>query len=398
MRRRDNSRLVAIALFGVIVLLLVGLLLAILFSRGAGNEEALAALSSAEEARVEETVVDPWAGRGDEAISRVSDQQVGGMTVGRFVESSLASEVELYQQLPHSEGEWRARRVPNRSLYWVRWATDVYGVTVGPRWLVQLDEDGPKPEGSTGVIAANALAEFAGTAAGRRAQFQMNRSDEVLIALTNHRFDGGVRLGSALLTWFAGRERRSSDLELLGWVIVPERLIGGNSAVYHASFQWSEAGRVRVAQWEVNVSNSEFKAINLMASEVTAAGASVAADRVVDIRPQSMRDLTTLPSRESNPMRRALRYVLADERLSEAVGVLLAERSEGGEIEYTGWNINPDGCTTCNVEYRYTEGGEARSVTWTVTPNGELEPTCEISAVARRVLNPGLATPEADAQ
>ena len=390
-RRRNDQRIVYMVAGGVIVALLLIMLTVLLVRSDGSSAAALEELASASASRdAGPSAPDAWAHQGLVAIQRVQrarTQREGAPTVGEVVAAgALQGSVALYTQLGVTDGEWVHRRVPGRSLYWVTWQSTYHGINFGPRWLVQLDADGPSPAGSGGVIPANALAELLHRADADRYVRYLNRSEQVLNALIDHRFEGGVRLASALLIYFGGRERGAAATELIGWAVIPRRVEVGGEVLYDAFFQWREDDRPRVAHFQVNLQNNQFEPRNLLANRIVADAGGISAESFVDIRPQSL-DLSMDPRRERTPHVRALRYLLAREQMVEAVGALLSFRARRAAFTYTGWNIEPAGCTTCTISYGFTEDGEAGSVQWTVTSEGRIDAMPGIAMMAQQALS-----------
>lgn len=398
-RRDDSKMLIYGGVLGVIALLLLVMLVVVIARGDRSGDSALSALSQAASTREQSTENDAWARRETEAIRRAQiarSMREGRPTMEDLVNSGeLAKKVQLFEALGLQGGEWTARRVAGKSLYWVSWETESNGVTIGPRWLVQLDPQGPQPAGSGGVVAANALADLLSKANPDTLVRYLNRTDAVLDVLLKHKFEGGLPLSSSILVYFAGRNRRLDSSELIGWTVVPLRAEPNGVVIYDAFFQWRERGRLRVAHFQVDLSSTRFEARNLLANEIVAASAEMKAESVHDVRPRAI-NLNTSPSRESNTMVRALRYVLADTRQIEAVGALLSFRAQSANFTYDGWRIEPDGCVACSVRYRYREGGVQQVVSWDVDARGRLTPTSPISQMATRALS--IAQPQDDSQ
>lgn len=396
-RRRRTSYLPWAIVFGVIVALLVTLLVIVAVGTDRGSEEALEAMASARDEGGADGPVDPYAGREQDAIDKVQAHRSGREgepTIGSLIgDGALTSSIPMYRQLGLDQGNWTARRVSGRTLYWVEWESTFHGISIGPRWLVQLDPEGRQPEGSNGVIPANALAEYLDVAEPVRYARFLSRSDAVLDVLLDHRFDTGLPLASAIVVYFAGRNRTLADTDLLGWAVVPQQAEEGGEVLYDAFFQWVEHERIRVAHFQVDLTSNQFEARNLLANEIVAEAGEMSQDDIVDIRPQSL-DLSVSPRRERNPMLRALRYVLADERLVGAVGALLSFRAQSGEFSYDGWRVEPDGCEECTVRYRFEEGDREDSVSWEVGQRGEMNPTSRIATLAMRAIS--IAPPSED--
>ncbi|MFT6629036.1 MAG: hypothetical protein ACJA1R_002310, partial [Flavobacteriales bacterium] len=330
--------------------------------------------------------VDPFAGRGEECMRRVQGIEVGGETIGARVENgALESRVELFSRTDIEPVGWSARRTVSPSVYAVRYAYRLHAVEFGPTWYVQLDERGLAPEGSGGVVPSNALSEHLHRASLDDELRPLNRSDEVLEALTEHRFEQGTRLGAALLIHFRGGESAFQVDDMLGWLVVPERT--DDVLAYRAYFQWREDGAVQDAWWEVNLTSREFQPGDIQANRITAQGAELGTQELVAIRPRTL-DLDIAPADESNPRRRALRWVLADERRVEAVRALLTYRGLTNELQYDGWQLRvTDERNVFDVACRFREGDDEQRVSWRVSSlTGEATPTSDLAQMAELAL------------
>lgn len=398
-RRKDKELIIYGSVLGVIVLLLLAVMILLMLRSDGGSDAALAALTEAAGERESAQVVDEWAGKEEESILRVKrtpSLRSGGASMDQLVfAGDLRQRVSLYETLDLNRGVWRARRVAGRPLYWVVYENTFYGVNIGPRWLVQLDPEGPRPEGSNGVVAANALADLLMTASPDAYARYLNRTDAVLDVLLKHRFDSGLPLASAILIYFGGRNKKLDSTDLLGWAVVPNRAEIGGIVLYDAFFQWRERGRLHVAHFQVDLSSNRFEARNLLANEIVAEAASMDKEALVDIRPRAL-NLDSPPARERDPMIRALRYILSNQQLVESVGALLSFRAQSGTFSYDGWRIEPDGCTDCSVSYRYRESDKQHRVSWDVTAQGKLTPTTPIAEMAMRAIS--IASPASDDQ
>jgi len=380
--------------------MLVGLIVVTLIKRAeraALQREAFEAALAAANAPREVVVVDPWQDREADALAMAQALRIntntGRTTLGARVESqALAGVVELYAEVDPSDPAWRAARVYG-SVYEVVYASMFHGVEFGPRWLVQLDPDGPRPEGSGGVVPTNALALWLHREDLEEDARFLNRSDEVVQALTEHVFDGGVRLGSALLVYFLGRGD-ADPTTIVGWTVVPEEIEVEGDLVYMAYFQWYEGEVIEDAIWQVvyRAGQPTFRARDQRADEIMNHGRDVDEGDLIDIRPMSLRDVDTPPDQESEPRRRSVRYVLADERIVEAVGALLAYRDRTTDLEYVRWHadfVDDQDRTQVMVAYEYIEDGVEQRVAWVVdattgtrTPHGAV---AELAEIALRV-------------
>ena len=337
---------------------------------------------------------DPFDGLEEAAINRVRTHQVAGTTLGARVDAgALTSRVDALSRDGVDDGQWVARRLEDYTVYSVVYEYTFHSVTFGPEWYVQMDEDGPQGlEGANGVVPVNGLSRQLHLTDMDGGLRYLNRESEVLQALTEHRFEGGLRLAAALLMFFEGRAA-DGDRRIIGWHVVPEETDPEEPLVYRAYFQWEEDGQVADAWWEVNLSSRDFRAKDLQANEIMAHGADIAMEEVMDLRPRTL-DITTPPEDEDDPRRRALRYLLANDRLVEAVGALLTFRAQEESLEYGGWELNVTSERhVYDVACRFTADGEEHRVTWRVDAGtGIATPTDEIAATVALTLEIAAAT------
>lgn len=410
MRRRTRLQL-TFGVIGALILTLLVLLVIVLKTR-ADQRRAIEDAASAAGPEVDlepPPEDDPLAGLEQQAIDRVRSRAVEGVdgttTVGaRLTSGVLQEHFELFADLGVSDGAWFAQRMES-AVYEVRFDYTFNDLTFGPRWFVQLNPDGPAPDGSDGVVSTNAFADrLSMQDPGEDARY-LNRADEVVQALTEHRFGGGVRLGSALLVYFMGRGETNEDSEtrVVGWTVVPRTIDPEGELVYTAYFQWYEGDEAQDAAWQVAYRDGapSFRPRDQRADDIMARGNEVVADDLIDIRPVSLRDVELPPQEERDPRRRALRYLLDDDRVVEAVGALLAYRAQTSELEYVNWHATyTEGVEgSCDVEYRFREDGEERAVAWRVdSESGARQSTSPVAELAEQALHPYRVESEAPAE
>lgn len=404
MRQRTQLKLAA-GLLAFVILLLGVLLTVVLVKRQKSRDELLAALQTQAISGTAAEVIpaDPFASREADAIAVIQSRSVSladgtSQTIlGRVDSGLLAQNLELFQELGLAGGSWAGRRIQDTSVYEVRWVLTFHGLDFGPRWLVQLDPEGLRPEGSDGLLATNALARILETPDPAPVWRYFNRSEEVLTALTEHRFDSGVRLAASLLIYFQGRQADEAALDVIGWAVLPEDIDPQGEMVYRAWFQWREGERVEDAVWQVSYQGGQptFRPRDRRAEEIMALGAQTQATDVLDIRPLSMREQVD-PRTEQDDCRRALRYLLSDSRIVEAVGAVLAHRARSTSLEYLNWHVDvfAEDRSRCTVEYKYNQGGEERAVVWQVAhASGERYPIDDIARVAERAVRIQVSAP-----
>jgi hypothetical protein len=316
MRQRTRLQLAAGLLAVLIVALCAVIVLAVL-SRGRQRQTLVSDLV-AQSAAAAPVVADPWARRETDAVLAVQRivTPAEGLTIRQRIDQGILSQTMPWLSgLGLPEAEWYARRVADTSVYEVRYRYRWQAVQFGPRWLVQLNPEGMRPDGANdGVLPVNAMASLVHTQDTAPLVRYFDRSDEVLKALTEHRFASGLRLPSSLLIFFAGRE--AVDLaNVFGWLVVPEVIEPSGELNYRVYFQWREGEQVEDAIWQVSYRDNQpsFRPRDRRAEDIMAQGGSLRAESVIDIRPMTMRDEVD-PSAEQEDCRRALRYLLADGR------------------------------------------------------------------------------------
>ncbi|TVR04007.1 MAG: hypothetical protein EA398_03375 [Deltaproteobacteria bacterium] len=387
---RRNTLIAVSVSSSIIVIGLVTIVLILLLGGRGGHEvidEAVEAERAADEART--LVRSPWADRETEAVRMVSRHRVGDETVQQRIQSGLlARHVDLIRRLAEDQqAQWVASQIEESSIYTVSWRYRDGEVPVGPRWLVQVDPEGPEALTGGRVVAVNALATLVETGSPGTLGPFLNRTDEVIRALTNHRFDDGLRLGSALIVRFFGLSRSMEDLleQMKGWTVVPERLEPDERLLYTVHLQWTEGERALDAQWEVNLADASFQPRNLLAYDLMRSARAVPAALVDEMQMPRVQgelmDLTTPPAAEPSEARRALRWVLHDERVAEAAAVLLGFRRTRHEIEDIGWRARQDDERGWwHVQYVFNQDGEEDTLSWRVLArNGTVQAESDIA-------------------
>lgn len=390
---RRNTLIAIVVSSSIVVLGLVGIVAALLLQASRLGErvesvdetqETTAAQAAAERS--------PWADREAEAVRAVTRLRVGEQTVlERLQEGRIESHVDLVRDLAAAgTAQWVGSQIEDSSLYTVSWRWRVGSASVGPRWIVQLNPDGPEALSGGRVVPANALAELVHLDDPASWGRFLNRRDEVIRALTNHQFEGGLRLGSTLLVHFARGERDFDAFarETLGWTVIPERIDPDGPLLYLVHLQWRDGEELHDAQWMVNLADSSFQPRNLLAYTLMQATARVTPRQIdamqmprVDGAPM---DLSTPPAGERSEPRRALRWVLHDPRVAEAVAVLLGFRRSGHDVVDRGWRVDPaEEVGWWDVRYVFLQDGEERSLDWRVDArSGTVQPVSDIARIA----------------
>ncbi len=359
------------------------------------NRDTLVSQLVAQNDSAEEPVVDPFARREADAVIAVQRLASGadGQTVRQRIDSGLLDQMmPTLGLLGMNAPEWVGRRIADTSVYEVRYRYTFHGVRFGPRWLIQLDPDGLVPDGAIDrALPTNAMAQIIHTADVEPLRRYYDRADEVLSALTEHRFPSGLRLPSSLLIFFAGRQDAVAVDDVLGWLVVPETIDPAGEITYRVYFQWNEDEQLEDAVWQVSYRDNapSFRPRDRRAEEIMTQGTDLAADSIIDIRPMTMRDDAD-PRSERQDCRRAIRYLLRDARVMEGVGTLLSFRARTAALEYKTWHVDYAEGTRerCIVEYKYDEAGEERVVGWEVAhSDGTRYPVNELSTLAEKVVS-----------
>jgi hypothetical protein len=398
---------IALGALGVVIILLTILFAAVVLgSKEEGQSLAAVAPPATWQPESEAPPPDPWADREDRAQQMVWERTAHSvsdatnrMTIRQAVETDY-----LQRAFPNLQWDriqrvgWRAFQQEG-SVYEVQFVLQDVGVELGPSWIVQTDPSGLQPPGSGGVVPANEFAQAVEHGIPASLTRYLGRESEVVEALTDHHFEQGARLASAILVYFKSR-RQSQHEQIVGWTVYPERIEPGNVTLYRAFFQWQEDDGPHFAHWEVNLDTHQFRGLNLMASEIMAVGDTIDTDELENIRPR-MLDETT-PTAHQRRAFQALHTIVDNDRLIEAVSSLLWHESRHGtQIEYSRWNARPvpDTDGVYEVDYEYLENSEPRTITWRVDVDANrVEATQDLSRLAYVALNYGARFPTEAAQ
>ncbi|MBN1947573.1 MAG: hypothetical protein JW797_18030 [Bradymonadales bacterium] len=355
--------------------------------------------------------MDRYAGREDDALRRIwrrrafvpGEQDASRPTIRQVVETDLFQPTlqSLFCCDRLQRVGWRAFRL-EESVYEVQFNYQDLAVEFGPAWIVQMDPDGLQPPDSGGVVPANVFADIVQSGVSDEVERFLNRENEVILALTNHRFALGARLGSALLLYFQQRKRANAgEAALVGWTVVPERIQPGEATFYRAFFQWIERGRPRFAQWEVNLDTHEFRGLNLLASDIMATGDRIDTYQLTPIKPQNLEQAERDNPRSARPIQ-AARRIVDDERIIEAIAAYLWDQTQSQvSIEYpappTVWESTPvpDLTRVYDVKYLFTENGENRCFSFRVDLNtNRVQPVDDLAWQLFTILNPVRWSPQ----
>ena len=168
-------------------------------------------------------------------------------------------------------------------------------IKIGPTWLVDLK--------TQKVVPKNVLAGVAESPEKGMDSEYYDKRQQVVSAITNHRFETGLNLGGALLMYFEKRTDTTEDDTILGWTIDHDR-----GDLFEAYFQWEEAGEPTYAHFVFDYDRKALRAVNLQAADIMRAGEKFEASEPANILPKSYNpDAQRSSERWLGPARKACR-------------------------------------------------------------------------------------------
>ena len=445
-----DTRLILQIVLGVVgfLILVLGGLIAYQLTRDASTEVVEKVVQQTGE-KTEK--VNPWSQQGDAAISLVERVEVEGKgdddeedetesddekkpdptTVGDLLKDDDFVEKKLNVTSGERAGwkaTWWGETKYGPSFFLVRYAFEDANVQVGPTWLVDLD--------SQKVVPKNVLAKVAENPEEGTESKYYEKEEQVVSAMTNHRFDTGLNLGGALLLYFEKRTDTTEEDTILGWTIDHDR-----GPIFEAYFQWEEAGKPTYAHFVFDYDRKALKAINLQAADIMRAGEEFEARERASILPKSYNPSARRESqRWLGPARKAwkipkhrrrlkaLNDILESEQLIESLEWLLTAQAgsksdfekcielkncrwmpeKKGEDEYRViyvYNLEkkekfdrekPDPAWSCpySLDEKESDGDDGSKrkgncVAWDIdTESGEITPVDPTSTVAYRAIHP----------
>jgi hypothetical protein len=282
--------------------------------------------------------VNPWASAANRqaAVKLVKRQKVSGLDKeddeGEEVDTTVAEILEdekfIKEKLKITSAEptgweatWWGETKFGPQYYLVRFAFADANIRIGPAWLVDLKEQK--------VVPKNVLARVAENPVNGVKSDYYGKAQQVVSAITNHRFDSGVNLGGSLLLYFKQRAETSEEDTILGWTIDHDR---GNK--FDAYFQWVEDGAPTYAEFKFDYDRKALKAVNLQAADIMRAGEEFNEEEPVDIMPQSYdakrKKFVEGPCKKmpKHPGCRSLATVLSNDPLIESLQWMLTSQAE----------------------------------------------------------------------
>lgn len=289
------------------------------------------------------------------------------------------------------QSDWWGETKHGPSFYLVRYALEDADITVGPAWLVDLKTQKVVPKNLPARVAENPLKAMASE--------YYDKKNQIVSAIANHRFDGGMSLAGALLVYFERKKAAEGDT-IEGWTIDHDR---GN--LFKAYFQWVEGGEPTYAEFEFDFDRKALKPVNLQAANIMRVGEDFDKQRV-SIMPSSYdpearpRNRWKGAARKSCRKRRnrdrckALATILDQTEVIESLEWLLTARSTPEEFEECkaahecSWRPAP-GKDKYEITYVYNLGDDERNVTWEVDLKSEdIAPTDRVSSLAFSAIRP----------
>jgi len=366
-----------------------------------------------------------WEGREEEAIELVEDAGVGelgdesreilgvdaesdeegGVTVADVIgnDDFVAETLKLGgPQRKGWEAEWWGETKYGPYFYLVQYSFEDANVTVGPTWLVQLEDEKVVPKNITARAATNPKEAVDSEYYGK--------SERVVTAMAQHTFESGVNLGGTLLTYFDDRTDMEEKDEVLGWTIQHER-----AEIFTAYFQWVESGNPTYARFEFDYERKALKASNLHAGNIMRAGESFEEKEPVSVLPTQFDPEADSSSEQwTGAAGEQYRQATGEKRDTfEALGTVLNERNLITALEWLlrvraktpdefeackkkrkcSWKTDRKEDRVYSVTYVYDLGEGEQEIEWEVKLNGDdeenaIRPVGRLSKLAYRAVTP----------
>lgn len=413
----DTRTLLQIIL-GLIIASIVGVGGLILYTVTRPPAQAtVATIITKDEAAAKE--VNPWSKQTEAAALLVKRQRVTvppkldkrGKPVGEPEQVSVEALVQrpefIKDTLKITSGKlkgwrstWWGETKYGPSFYMVQLQFEDGHISFGPQWLVDLK--GQK------IVPKNVLARVITSPAAAKDDPYYDKHEQVVSALAGHRFDSGINLGGALLMYFEQREEVAEGDTVLGWTIEHDQ-----GAMFHAFFQWVEAGEPTNAEFEFDYEKKALKPVNFQAANVMRVGEEFGRDKKrVEISPGSFNATATsdknlwlgparavCQSTEQRDTCAALASILTNRQAVEALEWLLTTRSAtAADFDTCKQSRNckwltepkPDTPGVFQVSYLYKlDDKPERRVSWEVALKDKtITPTDRTSTTAWRATNP----------
>lgn len=372
--------------------------------------------------------INPWADKGDAAISLVKRLEVSGPLMPiekkeedepkRGKKGAKAAEVEPEETVVISfeealqnpefvknvlgisgeikgwESQWWEETRFGPHFFLVRFAFKDGEITTGPEWIVDLKNQKVAPKNLPAQVLTNPTL-------GTQSEYY-GKNQQIVSAIANHRFESRMPLSGALLLYFEQRADGKSEDNIIGWTIHHER---GN--LFKAYFQWLENNVGTYAEFEFDFDRKALKPINLQAANLMNVGEDFNKQRV-SIMPMTYNP--SAPNRanrwiegarkqcrqpQHKPGCDALATIFDEREVVEALEWLLtAQANTADDFEVCKrnrecrWMPSPkDEPGKYNVKYAYNLKGKEQNVSWDIDlKTGTISPADRISQTALSVI------------
>ncbi|MFU8804505.1 MAG: hypothetical protein ACNA8W_11895 [Bradymonadaceae bacterium] len=354
----------------------------------------------------------PWADQGDAAIALVKRVRLKSpveapkrgqpeeepTTVGEILENEEFVKDKLKitnAQVVGWQSTWWGETRFGPSYFLVRHSFADESILVGPTWLVDIR--------SQKVVAKNVLANVVSDPQQGIKSDYYDKAQQVVSAITNHRFTSEINLAGALLLYFEQTSEGEEEDTILGWTIDHER---GN--LFRAYFQWVEEGEQTYAEFEFDFDARALRPINLQAAQIMRVGEDFETTERVSIMPGSYDPKERVAARrwlgdtrrvcrsaQHRDGCRALAALLDQSELIESLEWLLTAQANTAEefeeckqARKCRWNPEPTGDKTYRVNYIYNLGKSEQTITWEVVlGKDEVKPVDRVSELAYRAIH-----------
>ena len=290
------------------------------------------------------------------------------------------------------EATWWGETKYGPHFYLVRYAYKDGDITIGPQWVVDLK--------SQRVAAKNLPAQVVENPSKGMESEYYGKKQQVVAAISAHRFPSGINLAGALLLYFEQRAESDQADTVIGWTIDHDR---GN--IFRAYYQWIENKQPTYAEFEFDYDRKALKPINLQAANLMSVGEDFQRQRV-SIMPLTYNPSAPASQRWTGGARKscktprnqpgcdALASVLDEKETVEALEWLLTARANTAEEfeqckmdRKCRWMPSPKSETEYTVKYVYELKGKEQSVAWDIDlKTKEVKPSDRVSSLALSVI------------
>ena len=279
-------------------------------------------------------------------------------------------------------GTWLCRDEGIVGTYHVRHEAVVFGIPIGPEWVVEPGSV-PRP--------ANVLAEVV---MGDDAVESAAGAD-ALAAFQDCRAPSGAWVTTGFFAWLEMHEPGLTLEAPHGWLAVPMTR-DDRGVTWEVVFHWWEADRQRHATWAVRPGTPGCEPRNEAAVEAVETTAAIPMRSVADFGPDTPRP-SRRPSAHPDASARALLYVLGERRELEVLAQWTSYWERVRPYTPGDWRSRrAEADHRHPVEHGFNLGEDAYTMRWMVDPaSGEVEPgdrTTRLLRAAHPLRRPGFAS------